>query len=265
MGTADEQTSDVIDAPALEDGATDAALVPPATPADPETVIEGDGAERAAWSGASDPVDAPTLEEPEVEIEDPGVESDAEASTEPTPPIDGEADPEADPGPVAAALAALEQRLVGAFESRLGYDAVKEKQIDRLHDELVGHRQDLLEKIARPLVRGLVRLHDDMGRAVDSLRGKDPENLTPERFFKLIEGFAEDVEIVLSDHGVEPFEGVAQEFDPRRQTAIKKLPTTDSEVIGRVARSIRPGFERGDRIVQKERVEVYVPDRSGPA
>src|SRR4051794_26494355 len=39
-------------------------------------------------------------------------------------------------GDILALLAAVEQRILDAFEQKLAYDASKEKQVDRLHEEL---------------------------------------------------------------------------------------------------------------------------------
>ena len=265
-----DQTTDGAPIDSLLPQAGPVAGSPP--PIDEPSVFEGTAdspplevADYPAMQAAHDPA-PPDGDEPEVAIFDERGD-DGFATQE----ASAQAEPEAGgaPGPgeqsaLADAMQSLERRLLAAFESRLAYDAVKEKQIDRLHEELVDHRRDLLEKIARPLVQGMVRLHDDMSRAVEAFKAKDPGSLTPERFFKLIDGFAEDLEIVLSDHGVETFREAGPGFNPRRQTVSRKQQTDDPARIGQVARSVRPGFERADRILQKERVEVFVPAPAEP-
>ena len=103
----------------------------------------------------------------------------------------------------------------------------------------------------------MIRLHDNLGKVAASLRQKPAEELTPERFFKLLEGFQDDVEMLLDQHGVEKFEAGGEEFDPRRQTASFNVPTGDPARVGRIAERLRPGFEQGEALLQKERVAVF--------
>lgn len=155
-------------------------------------------------------------------------------------------------------IEAFETRLVEAFESRLAYDHHKDQQIDRLHDELQEHKKDLLARTSRPWIHGLIRLHDDLGRTTDALGEKPPEELTTERFFKTLAGFGEDLVLLLERNGVHPFEAPGEDFDPRRQTTVHRVETDDPERVGRIAARVRPGFEQGTAVVQKERVAVYV-------
>jgi len=155
-------------------------------------------------------------------------------------------------------LASGLESLHEAFKSKLAYDRHKDQQIDRLHDELQEHKKDLLARTIRPWIHGLIRLHDDLGRTTDALGERPPEELTTERFFKTLAGFGEDLVLLLERNGVRPFEGSGEDFDPQRQTAARRVETADPEQVGRIADRIRPGFEQGTVVLQKERVAVYV-------
>jgi len=157
-----------------------------------------------------------------------------------------------------ASLASGLASILEAFEGKLAYDRHKDQQIDRLHDELQEHKKDLLARTTRPWVHGLIRLHDDLGRTTDALAEKPPEELTAERFFKTLAGFGEDLVLLLERNGVHPFEAPGEDFDPRRQTTVRRVETDDLERVGRIAERVRPGFEQGTVVVQKERVAVYV-------
>lgn len=148
--------------------------------------------------------------------------------------------------------------ILAAFEAKLAYDATKQAQIDRLHEELLQHRSDLIARTARPLVHGMIKLHDDMGKLLAALRTKSADELTPERFFSLLGGLQEDVEILLSQNGVAAYREPSSPFDPRRQRVLKKVSTSEESLAGTVAESLRPGFERGAEILEKERVATYV-------
>jgi molecular chaperone GrpE (heat shock protein) len=148
--------------------------------------------------------------------------------------------------------------LLQEFRDKLALDQFKEDQIARLHEELQAYKADFIQKTAREILQGLIRLHDDLGKTAVSLRQKPVEELTPERFFQQFAGFQDDIELLLGQHGVERVEAEGEAFDPRRQTALRTVATEDLNRVGRVAERLRPGFEQGQVLLQKERVAVYV-------
>jgi len=155
---------------------------------------------------------------------------------------------------VTAGLADLLQQL----RDKLTYDRFKEEQIARLHEELQAYKSDLVAKPVRQLVQGLIRMHDDLGKMAAALRQKPAEELTPERFFQQFADFQDDLELLLGQNGVERFQAPGDVFDPRRQTSIRMVPIDDPTRVGRIVERLRPGFEQGETLLQKERVAVYV-------
>lgn len=170
-----------------------------------------------------------------------------------------------DPEPQAEALTRLETAMAAGFAGLLqeirektATDRFREGQIDRLHAELQTYRNDLVSKQARLLIQGIIRLHDDLGKAVAALGQKPPAELTPEILFRQLADFQDDLELLLGQHGVEPFQAPGEELDPRRQTVARTVPTDDPGLAGRIAERVRPGFEQGETLLQKERVAVWV-------
>jgi molecular chaperone GrpE (heat shock protein) len=155
------------------------------------------------------------------------------------------------------AVAAGVASMLGEFRDKLALDRFKEDQITKLHEELQAYKNDLIFRASRQILQGVIRLHDDLGKVVDSLRQKPTEELTPEMFFRQLEGFQDDVELLLGQHGVERFEVGGEEFDPRRQTALRTIAAEDPAQVGRVAERLRPGFLQGEAFLQKERVAVF--------
>ena len=147
--------------------------------------------------------------------------------------------------------------ILAEFRETFALDRFKEGQIDKLHEEVQAFRNDLVLRTVRQVLQGLIRLHDDMGKVLASLREHPTEELTSERLFQQIEGFQDDVELLLGQHGVERFEATVEEFDPRRQTALRTVPAGDPAQVGRIAERLRPGFEQGETLLQKERVAVF--------
>lgn len=167
------------------------------------------------------------------------------------------------------APAGLEERLgrsIAALrnliEDRLTLDRFREAQIDRLHQELQEHKGDFLSRIVRPLLMGLIRLHNDLGRTLSALRERPTEEQTPARFFSAFDGVRDDLELLLEQHGVERFDTTESVFEPSRQTALRTRETGDAELVGHVAQRLRPGFAQGETLLQREGVAVYVAGMS---
>jgi molecular chaperone GrpE (heat shock protein) len=161
-------------------------------------------------------------------------------------------------------LAAMEERILEAFERKLAFDSGKEKQIERLHAELQGYKGDLVAKAIRPIFQSLIRLHDDVGKMLEALTQEDPARLTPARLVGLLKDFQEDVELALQDNGVTAFRTTGDDFDPRRQRVLRTVHTMEPPEVGRLAERLRPGFETDQTLLEKERVAVYVLARQDP-
>ena len=152
--------------------------------------------------------------------------------------------------------------IMNEFRDKLALDLFKEEQITKLHDELQSYKSDIDSRTTRQILLGVIRLHDDLGRVATSLRQLPAEELTPERLCGQLEGFQDDVELLLGQHSVVRFADSGEEFDPRRQTALRTAPAAAPELVGRIAARLRPGFEQGETVLQKERVAVFAEARS---
>jgi len=166
-----------------------------------------------------------------------------------------------------ATLAAGVDRILRAFDEKLRYDESKQQVIDRQHDELVGHRADLVAQAARPFIYGMIHHHAEIGKLLAAVRDEPAVEMSSAKVCELFESLLEDVEDVLSENGVAAYRAeVSEPFDPARQTVVgRALTTTDEERSGTVAACLGPGFERDGRILVKARVSAYryEPSRSG--
>jgi molecular chaperone GrpE len=182
------------------------------------------------------------------------------------PPSPSEAEPEAkrepergdEPSDLAATLRTELAAIRAELASRAAYDRFKEEQIERLHAELQSHKNDLLRKLVEPWVVGVIKLHDQLGQQMALWRTNGLEEVAVARLIEAFDQFREDVALFLERQGVEPFEVAGEDFDPQRQTALRRLPAPEPAQLGRVAERLRPGFEQGAQVIQKERVAVYV-------
>ncbi len=152
------------------------------------------------------------------------------------------------------------KKVIEVFEKKLLYDQMKEKQIDILHNELQEYKRDLLAKTNRPLVNGLIYMFDDMDKLLKKFEVSD-EDISLEKFVKVLKGVREDIEILLEENGVVTFMENETKFNPKRQQVIKKVPIDEKEKVGEIVDYIRPGFEQGNDLIRKERVGVFVYEK----
>ena len=148
-------------------------------------------------------------------------------------------------------------RILGAFESKLAYDESKQRQIDRLHKELEQHRSGLVARTADPVIRAMIGLYNDIDKLLSSLQEMPEEQLSPDRFFRILSGLREDVELGLASNGVTTYRESEASFRHTRQRIARKVPTANRELVGAIVESVGPGFELDSRIIEKERVSVY--------
>ena len=179
--------------------------------------------------------------------------SEAEADSSPRPQAD-----------LSALLSNLEARLLDAFNQKLAFDTFKEKQIDRLHEELQGYKSDLLLKAAQPLIAAIIKLHSDVGRLISGISREDPTKLTVEQIIGFFDSFRDEIVDLLAARGVEMFQTAGGDrFDARRQSSVGTVETSNSELAGRVAETAQPGFEQGTTVLSKEKVKIYSFARLG--
>nr|VFK28942.1 MAG: molecular chaperone GrpE [Candidatus Kentron sp. MB]VFK33413.1 MAG: molecular chaperone GrpE [Candidatus Kentron sp. MB]VFK76155.1 MAG: molecular chaperone GrpE [Candidatus Kentron sp. MB] len=151
------------------------------------------------------------------------------------------------------------EQILQQFEAKIKYDARKQEQIDALHAQLQEYKSDLLTKALRPVFNAMIRLHDDAGKTLQALHEKALDELPPERFFKIMEDFLDDIERLLQDHGVESFRDQEPEhpFNGGRQQVAGFVDTPNPDLKGKVAECLRPGFEYGNILLRKEKVKAY--------
>ncbi len=147
-----------------------------------------------------------------------------------------------------------------SFDVKIAKDALQQGHIDRLHQELTEYRAGLVEKSMRPLVRGVIKLHGDIQKMLSEVQElKESDHIVLEKkLLEILNGFSSDVEILLEDNGVAKYEEKSLDFNPRRQRIVRKIATQSEDMHGKISDRLLPGFQKGEEIIEKERVAVYV-------
>jgi molecular chaperone GrpE len=134
--------------------------------------------------------------------------------------------------------------------------AARERVIDKLNTELdrlrLGDRRSLL----RPVLLELCRLRDDLLKQTGSLSA----TFSADQAQKLLESYADTVELALEAHAVLPFApGPGERFDPRRHRRVSTVPTAEESRHGTIATTDRSGYtdEETDRVLQHAGVVLF--------
>jgi molecular chaperone GrpE len=148
-------------------------------------------------------------------------------------------------------LVDLMQGLQSDFEHKIKYDESKERIVTRLHDQLQDCRAGHHLQLIRPLVMGLISLHDDVNKLVENSESIGPGQQ------KTFLSFAESIEEILIQNGVETYTLVDREFVPRQQRAVYTVPTEEPAEDRLIAKHIRKGFRYEERVLRPEIVATY--------
>ena len=151
-------------------------------------------------------------------------------------------------------------KLLNLFEHKLVMDSFKEQQIDKLHSELQEYKSNLILKINRPLINGIIYLYDDLNKSLNKIQ-QDESREFSEKSIRIIKDIFEDIKVLLEENGVMSYREISDKFNPNRQQVAKKLIIKDKNLVGKVVSSIRPGFEIDNIIIRKEKVKVYVLEK----
>jgi molecular chaperone GrpE (heat shock protein) len=67
-----------------------------------------------------------------------------------------------------------------------------------------------------------------------------------------------ELEDALANFGVEPFEHPEGTFNPSSQKCISPVETHDRKLHRKIARRLLPGYQRQEKIIRKEYINIYV-------
>ena len=153
---------------------------------------------------------------------------------------------------VADEIAALSK----LFEEKIRYSAHEEKIVDQMHRELQKYKADMYMQLVRPILMGVIGLRDSIMRVADVYRSKPPEEQNiPLNTFEL---YAYEALEILEKNDIEVFKSEeGSDFVPIRHKALKKVPTPDQSLHGKVAQSTSDGYIYQGKVMSAEKIAVY--------
>jgi len=150
-------------------------------------------------------------------------------------------------------MATLQQ----GFESKIKYDASKERMVDALHKELQTYREDLHFKILRPVFVDLINMYDDLGNLTRHIDKEESVSESERNLRHSLSTFCDTIEEILARNGVTLYSESGPMFVPQRQRVVKTIDTVDPGIDSQIAERIRKGFQYEARIIRPEIVHTF--------
>ena len=160
-----------------------------------------------------------------------------------------------------------------ALRSELPRLATREQILADLHNRHQALADRFHEReVLIPIVRQLIGIADRCRQNEEALvahlaKAADDGRLLRSRYLEfLLESRRADrieIENILANFAVEPFEAPEEVFNSALQTCVTRVPTSVPHLVGRIANRLRPGYRRNGQVVRPECVAVYVASPSG--
>jgi len=143
------------------------------------------------------------------------------------------------------------------IQSRLEYDAVKEKAFDKLYEEMRRQKEasDLLDRAVKPVLSDLLLLYDSMKNFESSfLNNQSLSSEDAKQNFKYI---MDELIEILYRQGVTPIdENLSEVFNSKLQKATKTENAESKEDDFRIVSIVRSGFVWRDKVLRPQEVVI---------
>ena len=131
-------------------------------------------------------------------------------------------------------------------------DEVQQRAFDQLYEELRQYKNDFIYQAEKPLLLDLLLFYDSLNWFQESLLNQEMSgDVVADSFQYLVDEFLE----LLYRRDVLPMES-SERFSRENQKAIKVEYTPDDAEDWSVAKVVKRGFTRGDKVLRAEEVVV---------
>jgi|GEM_PF-870674 len=156
-----------------------------------------------------------------------------------------------------AMLGGQVQALEKLFNAKILHSEHEKKIVDQMHRELQKYKEDMYAQLIRPILLDVIAMRDSILKQLKEHRSKpEGEQHIPLQMF---ETYSFDTDEILEKNSIAIYKSESNtDFIPIRQKVVKKTPTDDQSLHGKVAESIADGYSYQDKTISPEKVMVYV-------
>ena len=150
------------------------------------------------------------------------------------------------------------ENLNNLFVKKIGSIEFEREVGDKLHKELQEYKNDFYFQLIKPTILGLIRVRDNFKAGVKNFSKKSREE--QDRFLR---SFIDGIDIILDENEIEIFETDLtdennQKYNSRKQKIVRKVETQEKEKNGKICELISEGYIRNEKVIECEKVKVYV-------
>lgn len=148
------------------------------------------------------------------------------------------------------------EALNALFNTRIMHTEHEEKIVDQMHKELQKYKGDMYAKLVRPILLDVIEVRDSIMRMAATFLAKpEGEQSIPNKTFS---DYAYDLQDILEKNSVEIYRSTTgDDFIPIKQRVIKKIPTANESLHGKIAESLSCGYSYNGRTISAEKITIY--------
>lgn len=144
------------------------------------------------------------------------------------------------------------------FNQKIANDEYKDQLFDNMHAELIKYQQGSIDKMVDDMAMDVILLSDNVKQAIENYKDRKPSEENYEKLLKMLQGTSYELEDILFRQSIEPYSVEDDEFDPRKQRVIGKVPTDKKELNNKVASRGVVGYEKDNgQVLRRENVNIY--------
>lgn len=151
----------------------------------------------------------------------------------------------------------MQQEIKDMIQSRLEYDAVKEKAFDKLYEEMRRQKEgsDLLDRAVKPVLSDLLLLYDSMKNFESSFINN--QSLNSEDAMRNFKYIMDELMEILYRQEVTPIdENLSEFFNSKLQKATKTENAESKEDDFKIVSIVRRGFVWRDKVLRPQEVVI---------
>ena len=150
------------------------------------------------------------------------------------------------------------ENLNNLFVKKIGSIEFEREVGNKLHKELQEYKNDFYFQLIKPTILELIRVRDNFKAGVKEFSKKSREE--QDRFLR---SFIDGIDIILDKNEIEIFETDLtdennQKYNSRKQKIVRKVETQEKEKNGKICELISEGYIRNEKVIECEKVKVYV-------
>jgi len=138
------------------------------------------------------------------------------------------------------------------FDEKIARDTHKNALFDKMYAELCTYKNDIYQKMLKPIVMNIIELIDDTNKFIRDVSPDDTKNI-----YKSLCMIPDDLLEILERNGIEAFHNESDEYNPETQRQLKTVPTEKPEMDNKVESRICQGYKWDGTVIKHEMIQCY--------